>query len=139
MVPQLACIVALVLGEKLLEFLDSLLSLLRLKFLFHGILVLWVMLDQRLNTILISFVFDAMNHVCDEVGTGLSHYCGLAMCPVRLRLVYVFVGRRLLLGADAVPVEPLALQFLLRLELLAEQAELLETDLIVPVLMAGCG
>lgn len=138
MVPQLACIVALVLGEKLLEFLDSLLSLLRLKFLFHGILVLWVMLDQRLNTILISFVFDAMNHVCDKVGTGLAHYCGLAVSPVRLRLVYVFVGR-LLLGADAVPVEPLALQFLLRLELLAEQAELLETDLIVPVLIVGSG
>jgi hypothetical protein len=30
-------------------------------------------------------------------------------------------------------------EFLLRLELLAEQAELLETDLIVPVLMAGSG
>ena len=73
------------------------------------------MLDQRLNTILISFVFDAMHQICDVVSTGLAHDCDLVMCPVRLRLVYVFVGN-LLFGADAVPVESLALQFLLRLE-----------------------
>jgi hypothetical protein len=82
LVPQLACIISLILGEKLLELLDSFLSLLRLKFLFHGVLVLWVMLDQRLNAILISFVFDAMHHVCYEFGTGPAHYCGLAVCPV---------------------------------------------------------
>ena len=76
------------------------------------------MLDQRLNTILISFVFDAMHQICDVVSTGLAHYCGLVVCPVRLRLVYVFV-RSLLFGADAVPVESLALQFLLRLEFFA--------------------
>ena len=76
------------------------------------------MLNQRLNTILISFVFDAMHHICDEVSTGLAHDCGLVVCPVRLRLVYVFVGS-LLFGTDAVPVESLALQFLLRLEFFA--------------------
>ena len=91
------------------------------------------MLDQRLNTVFISFVFDAMRHICDALGTSSAHDCGLVVCPVRLRLVYVFVGS-LLVGTDAVPVESLALQFLLRLEFLAQQAKLLETDLIIPVL-----
>ncbi len=76
------------------------------------------MLNQRLNPVLISYVFDAMRHICDAVGTGPAHDCGLVVCPVRLRLVYVFDGS-LLFCTDAVPVESFALQFLLRLEFFA--------------------